>query len=72
MKFTTGCEVKKIFVKYLVFFFHKKNYLFEKASNKTTVSQNITLKCSGKLSIAIVKADFGRDAYSMACDGKQK
>ena len=40
------------------------------SSDLITFSQNITLTCSQNLSIVIIKADFGRDQYSMACDGK--
>jgi len=34
------------------------------------LSENITLSCPQNLTIAIVKADFGRDAYSFTCDDK--
>ena len=33
-------------------------------------NENITLTCPQNLTIAIVKADFGRDAYSFTCDDK--
>ena len=33
-------------------------------------SENVTLTCGQNMSIAIIKADFGRDQYSMTCDDK--
>ena len=48
----------------------KHNYFQE--SDKTTISQNTVVSCPTGYSIAIIKSDFGRDMYSMACDGKLK
>jgi hypothetical protein len=34
------------------------------------VSEKVTLKCEQNTTILIIKADFGRDKYSLACDDK--
>jgi hypothetical protein len=37
----------------------------------SNLSENVTLTCPNNLTIAIITADFGRDMYSMSCDGKR-
>lgn len=40
------------------------------AGSLSGLNDNVTLSCPQNLSIAIIKADFGRDSYSSTCDDK--
>ena len=39
------------------------------SENFTSFKQSINLSCPNNSGIAVIKADFGRDSYSMSCDG---